>query len=194
HPLLPFVTEEIYRMLPNSKGWLIVQPYPEARADAGAAGIAGRFESLRELVKLARTLRPEFQIPPETKIRLAVRAEAGFAGLEFLKANAALVGLLVNGPLPEFVAAKPAGAVALVGRGFEAYAFVKESVDAAKLVEKFRKDIEKDNQYLERTRSKLANEGFVASAPAEVVARERDKLAETERRVAKLAQYVEELA
>ncbi len=194
HPLLPFVTEEIYRMLPNSKGWLIVQPYPEARSDAGAAELAGRFESLRELVKLTRTLRPEFQIPPETKIRLAVRAEAGFAGLEFLKANAALVGLLVNGPLPEFVAAKPAGAVALVGRGFEAYAFVKESVDAAKLVEKFRKDIEKDNQYLERTRAKLANEGFVASAPAEVVAREREKLAETERRVAKLAQYVEELA
>ena len=193
HPFLPFVTEEIYRMLPNAKGRLIVQAYPEPEAARASPGLAERFESLRELVRLVRTLRPEFQIPPETRIRLAVKPEAGFAGLAFLKDNAALVGLLVNGPAPEFVSAKPSGAVALVGKGFEAYAFVKESVDAAKLVEKFRKDIEKDGQYLERTRAKLANAAFVASAPPEVVAREREKLEETERRAAKLAQYVEEL-
>lgn len=193
HPFLPFVTEEIYRMLPNAKGRLIVQPYPEPEAARSLPELSERFESLRELVRLVRTLRSEFQIPPETKMRLALRPEAGFAGLGFLRDNAALVGLLVNGPAPEFVAAKPAGAVALVGKGFEAYAFVKESVDAAKLVEKFRKDIEKDGQYLERTRAKLANAAFAASAPPEVVAREREKLEETERRAAKLAQYVEEL-
>lgn len=61
-------------------------------------------------------------------------------------------------------------------------------------MEKFRKDIEKDVQYIERTRAKLGNQGFVSSAPAEVVQREREKLAEAERRSAKLAEYVEELS
>ncbi len=196
HPFLPFVTEEIYQMLPNHKegGWLITQAYPGADPSRRDAAVEADFEALRELVRLARTLRAEFQIPAEKPMRLLVRCEAGFQGEAFLKAQAGLAGLLVVGPPPEFVANRPAGTVAMVGKGFEAYAMVKESVDAGKLVEKFRKDIEKDRQYIERTRSKLGNEGFVASAPAEVVAREREKLAEAERRTVKLQQYVEELS
>ena len=194
HPFLPFVTEEIYQMLPNNKGWLIVQPYPEPRADRANADLDSSFESLRELVRLARTLRSEFQISPDKQLHLVVRCEAGFRGESFLRAHADLIGLLVTGPAPEFTATKPQGAIALVGVGFEAYALVKESVDAIKLVEKFRKDIEKDVQYIERTRAKLGNQGFVSSAPAEVVQREREKLAEAERRSAKLAEYVEELS
>ena len=82
----------------------------------------------------------------------------------------------------------------MVGVGFEAYAFVKESVDAAKLLEKLRKDLGKDEQYIERARAKLSNQGFTSSAPAEVVAKEREKLGEAERRAGKYRQYLEELA
>ncbi|HRZ64389.1 MAG TPA: valine--tRNA ligase [Spirochaetia bacterium] len=198
HPLLPFVTEEIYQKLPAApgaeRGWLISAPYPEPRKEREDPALAARFASLQELVRLARTLRSEFQIPPEAKMRLALRFEPGFEGAAFLRESAALVGLFVNGPAPAEVSARPAGTVALVGAGFEAYAFVKESVDAAKLVEKLRKEIERDRSYAERTRDKLANPGFLASAPAEVAAREREKLEEAERRSGKYAQYVEELA
>ena len=100
----------------------------------------------------------------------------------------------MTGPAPDFVSGRKAGGIAIVGVGFEAYAMVKEAVDGAKLVEKFRKDIEKDRQYIERTRAKLSNPGFTASAPAEIVEREREKLAEAERRTVKLTQYVEELS
>lgn len=127
-------------------------------------------------------------------MRLALRFEPGFAGADFLRANAALVGLLVGGPAPEEAASRPAGTVALVGAGFEAYAYVKESVDSARLVEKLRKEIDKDRAFAERTRAKLANPGFTGSAPPEVVAREREKLEEAERRAGKYAHYVEELA
>jgi valyl-tRNA synthetase len=192
HPFLPFVTEEIYQMLPNKGGWLIVQPYPEAAAPDAALDSA--FESLRELVRQARTLRSEFQISPEKPMHLALRLEQGFEGGDFLKAHGALIGLLVNGPEPDFVSSRPAGAVAMVGKGFESYALVKESVDAEKLTAKLRKDIEKDVQFIARTKGKLGNSGFLASAPAEIVAKEREKLEETERRVAKLTQYVEELS
>jgi valyl-tRNA synthetase len=89
---------------------------------------------------------------------------------------------------------RPGGTVALVGKGFEAYAFVKESVDGAKLLEKLRKDLGRDDEYVARTRAKLANPGFAASAPAEVVAKERGKLEEAERRAGKYRQYLEELS
>ena len=45
-----------------------------------------------------------------------------------------------------------------------------------------------------RTRAKLANSGFTSSAPAEVVAKEREKLEEAERRAGKYRQYLEELS
>jgi valyl-tRNA synthetase len=209
HPLLPFVTEEIYQKLPGRTSggtasggtvsggtvgaMLMTRPYPAA-ATASDAGLDTSVEALRELVRLTRSLRAEFGIAPEAKVRLALRFEAGFVGAAFLRANGALVGLLANGPPPEETASRPGGTVALVGRGFEAYAFVKESVDAAKLLEKLRKDVDKDEQYAARTRAKLANPGFTGSAPAEVVAKEREKLEEAERRAGKYRHYLEELA
>ena len=199
HPLLPYVTEEIFQKLPTANGaerlWLISAAYPQPRSDREDPALAERFGALQELVRLARTLRSEFQIPPEAKMRLELRFEPGFAGADFLRENAALAGLLIGGPAPtEGAPIRPAGTVALVGVGFEAYAFVKESVDVGKLLEKLRKEMERDRAFAERTQAKLANAGFTASAPAEVVAREREKLEETLRRSGKYEQYIEELS
>jgi valyl-tRNA synthetase len=205
HPLLPFVTEEIYQKLPSRKAgpdgaaeaMLVSRPYPAAAAPDEA--LDAGFEALRELVRLTRALRTEFGIAPEVRIRLALRFEAAgdarsAAIAPFLRGNGALVGLLSNSPVPEEIASRPEGAVAMIGRGFEAYAFVKESVDPGKLLEKLRKDLEKDEAYAARTGAKLSNPGFVASAPAEVVAKEREKLEEAERRMGKYRQYLEELS
>ncbi|MCE1196025.1 valine--tRNA ligase [bacterium] len=197
HPFLPFVTEEIYGMLPNAKGRLIVQPWPRHDEARVSPGLAARFDSLQSLVIMARTLRSEFQIPPEAKMPLTVKFEEGFDGAEFFKRNAALVGLLVNGPEPRFAAPgtpKQAGAVALVGRGFELFVDVAELVDKAKLVAKLEKDIQKETAFVAKVAAKLANEAFVGSAPAEIVAQERQKGADAESKVAKLTRYVEELS
>jgi valyl-tRNA synthetase len=200
HPLLPFVTEEIYQKLPGRAAaaggafggdMLIARPYPLARP--GDPALDASFDALRELVRLVRALKAEFGIAPETKVRLALRFDDP-AIAPFLRENGALVGLLAGGPSPEKADSRPAGTVALVGKGLEAYAFVKESVDAGKLVEKLRKDIGKDEEYIARTRAKLANPGFTASAPAEVVAKEREKLGDAERRSGKYRQYLEELS
>ena len=197
HPFLPFVTEEIYGMIPNAKGRLISQPWPghdEARIDPV---LAGRFESLRELVTLARTLRSEFQISPEVKMPLEIRLEPDFDGADFMKRSSSVVALLVNGPEPRFLDAassRPQGAVALAGRGFELFVDVKGLVDSARLIEKFRKDILRETSYAAKVRAKLENSAFVAAAPAEIVAREREKCAEAESLSAKLRRYVEDLS
>jgi len=195
HPFLPFVTEEIYQKLPGridaDAPMLMSRAYPEGRAADPV--LDASFEALRDLVRMTRSLRAEFGIPPEARIRLALRCEIGFAGAAFLEGSGTLIGLLAGGPPPETASSRPDGAVALVGRGFEAYAFVKESVDASKLLEKLRKDLDKDEQYAARVGAKLANPGFIASAPADVVAKEREKLDEAQRRAGKYRHYLEEL-
>jgi len=89
---------------------------------------------------------------------------------------------------------RQAGAVALVGRGFELFVDVAELVDKAKLVAKLEKDIQKESAFVAKVKAKLANEAFVGSAPADIVAQERQKGADAESRVVKLTRYVEELS
>ena len=149
HPFLPFVTEEIYGMLPNASGRLISASWPKGRrARAGAPVLAAEFESLRELVaRGANPALPKFQIAPEVKMALEVKLDPSCTAADFLRRNADLAGLLVNGPAPRFLeagAARPVGAVALVGRGFEAFARVRELVDVARLTAKLSKDAEKE--------------------------------------------------
>jgi valyl-tRNA synthetase len=196
HPFLPFVTEEIFQKLPgrmtgSGEPMLISRPYPEPRPSDPA--LDAGFEALQELVRLTRSLKAEFGIPPEARVRLALRFDDPLARA-FILGNAALAGLLAGGPPPEEAPSRPEGAIAFVGRGFEAYAFVKEAVDPERLMEKLRKDADKDEKYAERARVKLANAAFIASAPSEVVAKERGKLEEAERRAGKYRQYLEELS
>ncbi len=197
HPFLPFVTEEIYRMLPNARGRLIVQAWPKGDGARRNPELAARFESLRELVTMARTLRSEFQIPPEAKMPLEIRLDPGFEGAAFMERQAALIALLVNGPEPVFLASaapRTAGTIALAGKGFELFLKVKDLVDTAKLVAKFLKDIQREEAYVAKVQARLANPAFTGSAPAEIVAQERAKCEEAESRAAKLARYIKELS
>ena len=168
--------------------------YPEADAARLDPALAAEFDTVVEFVRLVRNLRSEFGIEPQKAVATAVRFEAGAAAAGSFPRWAPLAALLVNGPDPAVVTAKPEGSLALVGRGFEAYAKVKDAVDGAALALKFRKEAEKERGFAERVRAKLGNESFLKSAPPEVVDKEREKLAEAERRAAKLEQYVKELA
>jgi valyl-tRNA synthetase len=98
HPLLPFVTEEIYGTLPEEcragAGLLITAPYPvydESRTDAG---VEREFAFLQELVRMVRTLRSECTISPEKKLRVLARLPEDRAAI--LGENAELVKLLAG--------------------------------------------------------------------------------------------------
>ncbi|HOZ72820.1 MAG TPA: valine--tRNA ligase [Spirochaetales bacterium] len=196
HPFLPFVTEEIYGKLPNARGRLIAKPYPDGDPACAASDpeLLARFAALKELVTLVRSLRSEFGIAPEQRLRLALRFDDGFDGGEFIRRNAGLAAMLAGASGIEYVSAKAAGALALAGRDFEVYVYAREAVDVAQLAARFSKEAQKERQYAERTRAKLANEAFVSSAPADIVEKERQKLREAEIRAAKLEKYLADLA
>ncbi len=194
HPFLPFVTEEIYGKLPGNSGRLMVKPYPADQAERRDPDLVERFGSVKELVTIVRSLRSEFGIAPEKKLRVAVRFDDGFAGGAFMIRNAELVSLLAGASAIEFVKAKPAGALSLAGRGFEACVFAREAVDVSQLAARFAREADKERQYASRTKAKLGNAAFVDSAPADVVDKERQKLREAEIRAEKLEKYLGDLA
>jgi valyl-tRNA synthetase len=202
HPLLPFVTEEIYGKLNAALGregadLLINAAYPacdEKRSDPGAEE---DFAFLQELVALIRTLRSECAVTPEKKVRVLIRL--GEARGKLLGENAGLVKLLAGvGTLEidsgEGEGARPQGSIAAVGSSFEAFVHIAEAVDLAQLKQKFIRDIEKDRKFINTVEAKLGNANFVKNAPPELVAGERQKLEDALKRTGKLESYIRDMA
>lgn len=203
HPLLPFVTEEIYRFLPENcvtggkkkADKLITAPYPlfsEERVDSCSEE---RFTSLQEIVRLVRALRTECGIDPAFKIKVALFVEKGFPA-EAAKEKTDIICLLAGLSGVDFLESpknKAKGSIGTVGKGFEAFIVPGEGADPEKMVQKFKKELEKEEGNFSKLKGKLSNEKFVANAPAEVVEGEKEKLNEIQRRIEKLKAYVSEL-
>jgi len=194
HPLLPFVTEEIYGRLPNTTGLLITAPYPKFDENRNDRDEESRFAFLQEFVRMIRTLRSECTIAPDKKLRVTARLAGDLETL--LKRNGELVKLLAGiGELgieadSGIGGSRPEGAIGLAGSGFEVFVFIAEAVDIDALKKKFAKDIERDNAFINGLRAKLENEQFVKNAPAELVAGERAKLENSLVRIGKLESYM----
>ncbi|ULQ60365.1 valine--tRNA ligase [Brucepastera parasyntrophica] len=203
HPYLPFVTEEIYQKLPENcaagasrkSEMLINAPYPEPSDNRKKPAAEARFTALQELVRAVRALRAECGIDPALKIRAALYTELG-SDIEVAREKTEIIKLLAGISEITFInspAEKPQGSIGTVGKGFEAFVLAGEGTDASQLVLRFTREIEKERVNLARLETKLANESFVARAPAEVVAAEKEKMAEIQRRIEKLSGYIADL-
>ena len=203
HPVLPFVTEEIYRKLPEycaegatrRAAVLMTADYPAYRTERIDKAAAERFNALQDIVRLIRTLRAECGIDPQLKLRIALFIEAGTPAAA-ARENTDLIRLLAGIADIVFIASpadKPANSIGTVGTGFEAFIITGSEVDRSQLTLRFTKELEKEKQAATRLTAKLANTGFTDHAPAEVVEAEREKLQQAERRIQKFTQYLQDL-
>jgi valyl-tRNA synthetase len=201
HPLLSFVTEEIYSKLPNIKAgeMLVSSPYPVFKQERDDPAAEKSFGFLQELVRMIRTLRSECTVSPEKKIRVLVHASEG--NFNFLSENAPLVKLLAGIGELEITRTddakaekkKPAGSIGLAGTGFEAFVYIAEAVDMNVLRQKFAKELERDLKFIQGLKAKLANENFIKNAPPELVDGERRKLDESIARTSKIESWLKEM-
>ena len=196
HPLLPFVTEEIYGKLPNVRDGklLINSPYPRYDDKRNDLTTEKHFAFLQELVRMARTLRSECTIGPDKKLKacvcLADEHEQTFRQNEKLVKYLAGIGELEIQPAQGGNRQAAAGSIALVGKGFEVFVFIADAVDTAALKQKFKKDLERDQKYIQAEKLKLANVQFLKNAPPELVAAEQLKLEESLKRTEKIESYL----
>ena len=203
HPVLPFVTEEIYGKLPQRcaegaatrSDVLMTADYPVYRAERIDEAASSRFNALQEIVRLIRALRAECGIDPQLKLRIVlyteqdVPASAAAEKADLIKMLAGLADIRFINDLSD----KPAHAVGTVGSGFEAFLVTGEEVDCSLLIARFSKELEKEKAAEARLTAKLANANFTAHAPAEVVNSEKEKLQQAERRSEKFTLYLQEL-
>ncbi len=170
HPVMPFVTEEIWGLMPGERGLLAAADWPEpapARFDENAET---ELDSLIEGVTALRRYRDEVGAKPGQPVRGRLAAE-GYDGLRDQMARLARfewVDAAQNGDVLATVPI-PGGAVQVLP---------SDAFDADEALRRIDKKREQLRSEIERAERKLANEGFVAKAPREVVDEERRKLDE----------------
>lgn len=185
HPIMPFVTEEIYQELPGEKDakHLIVAAWPDADRLARYADVDAEraIQLVTELVSGIRSIRARYGISPKQALSAVVKASGTDAAL--LEEQRTLLQGMAN--LDDLAmgenAEKPTESVAVLGAGVEAYVRLSGLVDfdaeRARL-QKEQKTLAADVAKLEK---KLSNPGFLAKAKPEIVEKDtakRDELAE----------------
>ena len=207
HPLMPFVTEAIWDVMPAScldmdgerADALMVAAWPEpADFERWVNEPAERaFELTRAVVTDVRSTRARYRISPKEQLDVHVCAhssevaEAIEGMAEFIRGFASVKALNVMG---EEGFAKPEGSIALAGPDFNAYVVVGDLVDFDAERARIEKTIAKDEKELASANKTLANEGFVVKAAPEVVAKKRERAAELEAEIAALKAQLADFA
>jgi valyl-tRNA synthetase len=180
HPLVPFVTEELWQELPvggRAEGMLITGSYPEAHVEWRDASVDAAMDTLIEVVRSVRNIRAEMRIAPRVELELWLEDGANAA---VVRDNEAMVRRLARLGSVTYGGSMPAGAATAVVAGSEIAVPIAAHVDLVAETERLRREIERAASEVARAAGKLANESFVARAKEEVVEAERAKLAAAE--------------
>ena len=189
HPLMPFITEEIWQKVAPLAGRsgpsVMLAPYPQAREFPADEPAEQDITWVQQFVLAVRQIRGEMNIAPSRRIPVLLRLQPNDAEWQRVVRNrAALVHLAGLEGIERLEGAQetPQSATAMLG---EVNILVPMAglIDAAAEIERLSKRLAKATSDLGKTRAKLASETFVRNAPEAVVKAEREREAEQERTV-----------
>ncbi len=207
HPLMPFVTEAIWDAMPAScldmdserAEALMIAAWPEPtdyeKWVDEPAELA--FELTRAVVTDVRSTRARYRLSPKEALPVVVCAHGDVAaqaidGMNGFICSLANVSELTVAGEEGFV--KPEAAIALAGPDFDAYVVVGDLVDFAAEKARIEKAIAKDEKELASANKTLSNEGFIAKAAPEVVAKKRERAEELAAEIAALKAQLTDFA
>lgn len=191
HPIMPFITEEIWQTIAPLAGksgdTIINQPYPladEAKIDSKAVA---DMEWVMQFITGIRSIRSQMNIAPKKAVPVLLK-DAAKLDQQRLQQNRDFISKLANLESVELLTGEaPAAATALVGK-MEILIPLEGLIDKDAEIARLDKEIIKLDKIIKQSSGKLSNENYVAKAPADVVAKEREKLAELEQALSQLTQ------
>ena len=194
HPFMPFLTEELWEHLTDGKGKpLIAAAWPAPKSEWTAAEATDEMEWVIRLISEIRAVRVELNVPPAAKLELYVKDADGIATSR-MQTHGAMIGHLARLENIHHGASIPKGAVDIVVGTTTVALPLAGVVDVAKEKTRLEKDDAKLVGEVSKIEKKLGNADFVAKAPEEVVAENRERLAELAAERAKIQEALTRLA
>ena len=185
HPVMPFVTEELWSRLRPEAGSIMRAPWPESqgRGDAGSEEVLERF---RDLVGGIRRLRADHDIPPAKRMSVVISPHSFRSEVETLQPALVSLARLDGVELVDGVGSAPDQVTTITPAGIEAAVRLGDVVDLDAERKRLAKKIEDLRDDAARAERKLANQDFVSKAPEAVVAKERRKMNDASEAIRKL--------
>jgi valyl-tRNA synthetase len=182
HPFMPFITEEIWQALPKGEGVasIMLADYPTPREDwAGFGPAATEMELVMDVIKGIRNIRGEMEVAPSKQIAALLDCKSA-QSFTLLKRNEVYVMSLAR--LSDLAIGqgieRPAEASLQVAGDVEIIVPLRGLVNVEEEEKRLGKEIAKIEKDIEFLSKKLENPSFVERAPADVVVKEREKIAE----------------
>jgi valyl-tRNA synthetase len=199
HPLMPFITDTIWqRVVPLSAlkveegASIMVQAFPEVDAAKQDDKVLADIEWVKKFIVGIRNIRGEMDISPNKPLNALLKnvSDEDTRRLDAAKAFLDKLSKLETVTILKDGEEAPASATALVGE-MEILIPMAGLIDKDAELARITKAMEKIEKDVSRTRGKLGNEKFVSNAPDAVIEKERAKLDEGEKALAKLKEQFE---
>jgi valyl-tRNA synthetase len=176
HPVVPYLTEELWQKLPGRRAneLLAAAQWPQPKAELEDPRADQEFARVKTAIEQIRSIRAEYRVPPKTKLKATIvprgndRAATFEGERDTIVRLGQLESLALNG-------ATKGGAHAVFGDGSEVVVALEGSIDVQQECRRLSDELGRLDQQLKALAARLTNESFVARAPQDVVARERDK-------------------
>ena len=201
HPIIPFITEELWQTIGPKSGkdlsqqpsqYIALQAYPVSEPNKIDPKSEAWMNEVKAIVDACRNLRGEMQISPAQKLPLWISGDRSFLekAVPYLSALAKLSEVKIVDNESDLERDAPESPIALVGQH---KLLLKVEIDPKVEQLRLSKEIARLAGEINKCQSKLGNEGFVARAPAEVIDQEKKRLAEFEASHSKLSQQLNKL-
>jgi valyl-tRNA synthetase len=197
HPLMPFITEELWQNIRPRAADEFLMRAPMVRADAAHIDptVEAEMTFVQETIDALRNIRGEMSIPPSREITLVMKMTAGrspesvrrYEGYLQRLARVTALTFLKEGERPQVSASA-------VVRGEELFVPLEGVIDLSVEQARLKKEIVRLTELLAGIRAKLANGNFVARAPADVVEKEKEKEAGIAMNLGKLQKSLDALS
>ncbi|GBG93966.1 valyl-tRNA synthetase [Ligilactobacillus salitolerans] len=178
HPIMPFVTEEIWLAMPHDGQSLVTAAYPTEQDAFNDQAAEKGMENLIELIKAVRNIRADANAPLSSPIDISIKTTIPETK-QIFQANQDYIERFCHPEKLEIAPDLDAPTLAMTAviTGAEVYIPLAGLVDLNQEVQRLTKEEEKLTAEVARGEKKLSNQGFVAHAPEAVIAKENEKLA-----------------
>ena len=194
HPFMPFLTEQVYKFLPGSEGFLMLKSWPEVKPELDFPDEEAKMEGVMEVIRTIRNLRAEMNVAAGKRTHLMLLPADGWAetlahaGQYFQRLAGASETAII-----ESSAAVTEKTVSAVTKACTLYIPLGDLVDFEKEIARLSKELDNLHKEIARAEGKLNNPGFVSKAPAALVEQEKGKLALNQQKAEQVEKRIAEL-
>ncbi|MDR1916315.1 MAG: class I tRNA ligase family protein, partial [Synergistaceae bacterium] len=197
HPIIPFVTEELWSAFGYGDKIIGRSSWPKPRTIPNAEGYKGDMNYLQTIIRAMRNLRAEIKMPPQQTAPLMSLRLKDERRTSLVSENLDMLTLMARVEkidLKTYGEPKPPKSLSYLTGEWDLFMPVGDLLDVDREIARLENEFEKLETEMRRIMSKLENKHFIERAPAEVVEKDRSTLADCESRKRRIEENIAGLA